>query len=154
MLIQQLRYRSMAFPRADRIAGRRCSQRHVPAGEGWGCECLQTLTVIRRPETPALPLLRPEMGKLWRCYASIFLAKVWVHIPFPPGCLRVDKPWQSLLLGPWCVSPTSLRVGAAAPAAPRHVSPTGLSPSCAIATVGLSCFSVTCQASNCAFVCL
>lgn len=77
-------------------------------GQGWDCESLQTLKVIRRPEAPALPLLCPEMGKLWRCYASIFLAGVWVHIPFPPGYLWADEPWQSLLPGTWWVSAASL----------------------------------------------
>lgn len=98
MLIQQPRYRNTAFPRDDRIAGRRCSQRHVPLGQERACECLQTLTAVRRPEAPALPLLRAEMGKLWRRYASVFLAQVWVRTPFPPGCFGWTSPGEASCL--------------------------------------------------------
>ena len=74
-------------------------------GQGWGCECLQPLPVIRRPEAPAVPLPHPEMGRQWRCYAFMFLARVWVHISFPPGCSGTNGPQQSLLPGLWWVSP-------------------------------------------------
>lgn len=100
-LIQQTWYQSTVFPRDDRIAGRRCSQRNVLMGQGWDCECLQALKVIGKPEAPALPLLQAELGKLWRCYASIFLAGIWVRIPFPAGCSWADEPWRSLLPGTW-----------------------------------------------------
>lgn len=40
MLMQQPQYHSTAFPRDDRRAGKRCSQRHVLMGQGWACECL------------------------------------------------------------------------------------------------------------------
>lgn len=104
-------------------------------GQGWGCECLQAVKVIRKPEAPALPLLQAETGKLWRYYASIFLAGIWVRIPFPAGCSRADEPWQSLLPGTCWMSPAPMRgEGCCYSGTQRHPH-TGLGPSCAVAAM-------------------